>query len=145
MVRTALRIGIAVTVTAVCLYFALRGVDWSEIRVVLGRTNYGWVAVMAGMSVLAVYLRALRWGVLLEPVARVGMRPLFSATAVGFLANILLPLRAGEVIRPVLLGRETGVRTQRREGTRYDRERGMVINFARRLVKDGIHCVVNAL
>jgi uncharacterized protein (TIRG00374 family) len=111
VVRTTLRVLAGIVVTVACLYFALRGSHWAEIRAVLGRTHYGWVLVMMGVSVLAVYLRALRWRILLEPVGRVTVRPLFSATAIGFMANMLLPLRAGEVIRPVLLGRQTTVST----------------------------------
>ena len=106
-----LRIAVAFAVTGGCLYLALRGAEWAEILAVLGRTHYGWVAVMAVISVVVLYIRALRWRVLLQPVGRVAVRPLFSATAVGFMANMLLPLRAGEVIRPVLVGRQTTIST----------------------------------
>jgi hypothetical protein len=102
---------VAALVTAGCLYFALRDTDWAEVRRVLAGTHLGWVAVMMAVSVVTVYIRALRWRVLLSGVARVPVRPLFSATAVGFMANMLLPLRAGEIIRPVLLGRQTKVST----------------------------------
>ena len=107
--NTVLRVAIALAVTGGCLYFALRDAHWEEIRAVLGRTHYGWVALMAVISVLSVYLRALRWRVLLAPAGRIAVAPLFAATSVGFMANMLLPLRAGEVIRPVMAGRRTGV------------------------------------
>ncbi len=106
-----LRIGAALAVTVACLSFALRGAEWSEIRTVLGRTHYGWVAVMMAVSVVTVYVRALRWRLLLRSVTTAAVRPFFSATAVGFMANMLLPLRAGEIIRPVLLGRQTSIAT----------------------------------
>ncbi len=109
--RTALRMLVALAVTAGCLYFALRDAQWDEILTVLGRTHYGWVALMAIVSVVSVYLRALRWRVLLAPAGDVAVGPLFSATSVGFMANMLLPLRAGEVIRPVMVGRRTTVPT----------------------------------
>ena len=57
------------------------------------------------MAVLSLLLRALRWGVLVRPLAEVKRRSLVSATAIGFAANMLLPLRAGEVVRPWLLAR----------------------------------------
>ena len=108
---TALRLLAAALVTAGCLYFALRGTEWAEVRHVLAGTHLGWVVVMMAVSVLTVYMRALRWRVLLSGVQRIPVRPLFSATAVGFMANMLLPLRAGEIIRPVLLGRQANVAT----------------------------------
>ena len=108
---TGLRLAAALLVTVACLYFALRGAEWGEIWTVLERTRYGWVLAMALVSVAAVYVRALRWRVLLRTLAPPAVRPFFSATAVGFMANMLLPLRAGEIIRPVLLGRQTRITT----------------------------------
>ncbi len=109
--RTGLRILAAVGVTLGCLYFALRGADWGEIRIVLARTRLEWVVAMMVVSVGTIWIRALRWRVLLRSVAPPALRPFFSATAVGFMANMLLPLRAGEIIRPVLLGRQTRIPT----------------------------------
>jgi len=110
-VGTALRLLAAALVSVGCLYFALRGTEWAEVRHVLAGTHLGWVAMMAPVSIITVYVRALRWRVLLSGVERLPVRPLFTATAVGFMANMLLPLRAGEIIRPVLLGRQTKVST----------------------------------
>ncbi len=108
---TAVRLLAAALVTVGCLYFALRGTEWAEVQQVLAGTHVGWVAMIMAVSVVTVYVRALRWRVLLSGVARVPLRSLFTATAVGFMANMLLPLRAGEIVRPVLLGRQTGVPT----------------------------------
>jgi uncharacterized protein (TIRG00374 family) len=58
------------------------------------------------MSIVSLYFRALRWGVLVKPLARVRRESVFSATAIGFAANMLLPLRAGEVLRPWWLARK---------------------------------------
>jgi hypothetical protein len=52
------------------------------------------------------YIRAQRWRVLLRPVGTPFLRALVDATNIGFMANVLLPLRIGEIIRPVLLSRK---------------------------------------
>lgn len=52
-------------------------------------------------------IRAARWQLLLAPIAPVSTRRVFAASFVGFLAILLLPLRAGEVVRPVMI-REQG-------------------------------------
>jgi uncharacterized protein (TIRG00374 family) len=52
-------------------------------------------------------LRAARWQLLLAPIAKVSLRRVFAASFVGFLAILVLPLRAGEVVRPVMV-REPG-------------------------------------
>jgi glycosyltransferase 2 family protein len=66
------------------------------------------LAILAA-SVFTVYIRAQRWRVLLQHVRPVPMYPLVSATAIGFGAGTVLPLRLGELIRPALLGRRTGI------------------------------------
>lgn len=57
----------------------------------------------------AIALRAVRWRILLRPLGTVGFRPAFSATAIGFGATAVLPLRIGEIVRPALLARATGL------------------------------------
>lgn len=67
-----------------------------------------WTAAVyfAGWSLVHV-LRAARWQLLLAPIAKISLRRVFAASFVGFLAILVLPLRAGEVVRPVMV-RERG-------------------------------------
>ncbi len=68
--------------------------------------------LLVGLSVpsyvAVVQLRAMRWRHLTDPIQPIALRPLFRATAIGFMANNIFPLRVGEVIRPWYLGREVG-------------------------------------
>jgi uncharacterized protein (TIRG00374 family) len=63
-------------------------------------------AYVAGWSLVHV-LRAARWQLVLSPIAQIGTRRVLAASFVGFLAILLLPLRAGEVVRPLMI-REPG-------------------------------------
>jgi len=56
-----------------------------------------------------VWVRALRWRHLTDPIRPIGNAPLWRATAVGFMANNLFPLRVGEVARCWYLAREVEV------------------------------------
>ena len=99
-----LRIVISVALSAVFLWLAVRGVHWSEAAAALRGANYLWVVLMLPVTV---------WTLIIPPSAgacscrasachRCAAR---SATNIGFMANMILPLRIGEVIRPVLLSR----------------------------------------
>jgi len=101
-----LTIGIAVSLA--CLWFATRGTDWAAVGRVLAGASIPWTAAALASGVLAIFLRAQRWRVLLRPVATVPLAASFSATAIGFAATAVLPLRLGEVIRPALLARRVG-------------------------------------
>jgi hypothetical protein len=48
-------------------------------------------------------LRAARWKWLLDPICPVPMRRILGVSFVGFAAIMLLPLRTGEAVRPVLI------------------------------------------
>ncbi len=69
-----------------------------------------WIVAVTLASLATVYIRAQRWRVLLRPVGDVPLYPALSATAIGFGASAVLPFRAGEFLRPALLGRRVGVR-----------------------------------
>lgn len=107
MRRRGLRIAVSVAISALFLAFAVRGVDWGEALAALGAANYVWVVLMLPVTVWSLFIRAQRWRVFLRAVGVPPLRPLVAATNIGFLANMVLPLRIGEVVRPVLLSRRT--------------------------------------
>lgn len=100
------RIALSFALSGVFLWIAVRGVSWQETAAALAAARIAYLAPIFLAAVLSLYLRALRWGVLLGPLAQVGRQSLLSATAMGFAANMLLPLRAGEVLRPLFLARK---------------------------------------
>ncbi|MSP90391.1 MAG: flippase-like domain-containing protein [Myxococcales bacterium] len=55
------------------------------------------------------WLRVLRWRPLLQPYEDVRVSVLNRVGAVGFMAVFLLPLRLGELARPLMLARSTGI------------------------------------
>jgi hypothetical protein len=105
----ALRIGISVAISALFLALAVRRVEWRESLAALQRANYLYLVPLMGAGIWTLYIRAQRWRVFLKPIGVPPIRPLFHATNIGFMANMLLPLRAGEVIRPVLASRQVGL------------------------------------
>jgi len=108
-VSRGLRIFLSVAISAVFLGFAVRGVDWSEALAAVAGANYLWVVLMLPVTVWSLLIRAQRWRVFLQGVGVPPLRPLVSATNIGFLSNMVLPLRIGEVVRPVLLSRRASL------------------------------------
>lgn len=99
---------LGLAVTAGSLWYAFRGVDAGEVTRHVLRANWPLlIAVSVPAQIVAVYVRALRWRHLTDPIAPIDTGALFRATAVGFMANNLFPLRIGEVLRAWYLGRET--------------------------------------
>ena len=109
---------LGVGVTLLFLWLALRDVDFGEVARVIRRAN--WV-LLFGLSIPAygvlIWLRALRWRHLTEPIRPIPTSSLFRAVSVGFMANNVFPLRMGEVVRCWYLARESGASTAALFGT----------------------------
>ena len=95
--------------TGFFVWWVFRDIDFGQVGAAIARAN--WVLLL-GLSVpsyfLVVYLRALRWRHLTDPIQPIDTASLFRAVSIGFMANNIFPLRMGEVIRAWYLGRETG-------------------------------------
>jgi len=108
--KSAWRWLIAIAVTVGLLWWALRGVPWSEFWLHVRAADPVLVVLAVFVANLIFPLRAARWRPILEPVAPdIPYGKLWRATAVGFMANNLMPARAGELLRPYMLSRETTV------------------------------------
>ena len=102
---------IALALTVGLLWWAFKDVHWADFWHHVRDANVLLVILSAAVCTLVFPLRALRWRPILDPVApKLPYGALWRATAIGFMANNILPTgRAGEIIRPWVLSRETGV------------------------------------
>lgn len=92
---------------ALLLFLFLRHVDLKAVGSAISNADRGWLAAALGVSLAGIPLRAWRWTFLIRRVGRVRQWDAISATCIGFAATTLLPARAGEIIRPVVLARKS--------------------------------------
>jgi uncharacterized protein (TIRG00374 family) len=98
------------------MWLVLREVDLAQVSRALANADYGWVAFGA-LTILATYIaRAFRWKSLLSPNPY-PLSTLLAALLCGQAANLLLPLRTGDILRSMLLGRATGSSASRALGS----------------------------
>lgn len=110
--RTALVWAIAVAVTVLFGWLAIRGVDLGEVRRSLRESEPLWLGASLAVLALAIFVRAVRWRALFEPATRPRLGPVSAATLVGLAVNSVLPLRAGEAARVIALGRSGSSRSE---------------------------------
>ncbi|MDD5562233.1 MAG: lysylphosphatidylglycerol synthase transmembrane domain-containing protein [Thermoanaerobaculaceae bacterium] len=103
--KIAASIALAVVLFGVFLWTAPLG----QVGQALTKVKVGWLAASLTVALLTYALRALRWGLILRPVGRAGTANLLGCTAAGFATSTVLPLRAGEIVRPLLLSARTGM------------------------------------
>jgi glycosyltransferase 2 family protein len=105
------RAWLGIAISGVFLFLAFRGQDLGDIRYALGQANLWWLVPGLVMYFIGVWLRAIRWSVLLRPIALAAdSRSLFPTVVIGYMANNVLPLRAGELVRSYLIGKQYSVR-----------------------------------
>jgi hypothetical protein len=99
----------ALLLAGVLLYYSLRGIQWHAVWLVLARANVRFLIVAICVSTTALFLRALRWRVLLRAAAPVSVSDAFWATSAGYFGNNFLPARAGEVVRSLMISSRWGI------------------------------------
>ncbi|MBC8089079.1 MAG: flippase-like domain-containing protein [Phycisphaerae bacterium] len=101
------RAALGIALSALLLWLTLRGVEFRDVWQVLRSSNLALFVLGTAVATCMFPLRAIRWQPILEPVAgRIPFAPLWRATAIGMMANNVLPLRAGEVARALALTRQ---------------------------------------
>ena len=97
-------------ISGLALWLTLRGKNLGAIWKAVASADYVWLIPYVGILALIHLARTLRWGILLEPVAKVPFSRLNAVSAVGFMALVLLPFRIGEFARPYLIAERPRIR-----------------------------------
>jgi uncharacterized protein (TIRG00374 family) len=100
---------VGLVLSAGFLYWALWGLDLSEIWEPLKSARYWWLLPGVGVYFIGVWIRSWRWHYLLRPVKSIKTRTIFPIVAIGYMGNNIYPARAGEVLRAVVLKRKEAV------------------------------------
>jgi uncharacterized protein (TIRG00374 family) len=105
------RVWFGVAVTVACLWYVGRDVPLADVEAAFGRADV-WLllALSVPAHILGIYVRALRWRHLTNPIAPMSRSLLYRAQSIGFVVNNLVPLRLGELVRAWYLSRESGTR-----------------------------------
>ncbi len=111
--RTLLRRGLEIGLSVVCLFLALRAVNPAELAQALRRADPWWVLAFVGIMLVVLLLKAWRWQLLFLPEYHPPFGSLFSILAFSYMLSNVLPGRAGELARVVLLPAEQPVSAAR--------------------------------
>ncbi len=101
-----LRIVAGAAVSVALVVWLLRSVDLPELGRQLAATQWWWVVPAAVVGPLGIWGRARRWRYLFPP--RSEPPGLVAANMIGYMANNILPLRAGELVRVYVVARRWG-------------------------------------
>jgi len=98
-------LGISAVFVALAVGKVPLGETWRSMR----EANYAYVIPSGAAVIASLFVRALRWRLLLGPMKVIPVSSLFSATMIGAMGNNVLPARLGEVVRADAIGRKENV------------------------------------
>ena len=98
------RFGVGLAVSLAFLLLLFYRVDLGEVGEQLRGANYLYLVPAVVLYFVAVFFRTLRWRYLLDPMRSFAMSRLYPVVVVGYMANNLMPVRLGELVRAYHLG-----------------------------------------
>ena len=100
-------IGSTISILLLALFFVT--VDVSRMVDALADANYLFLIPGIAMYLVSVLFRTIRWQVLLRHMRPVSVWRLYPVVVVGYMANNLLPMRLGELVRSYYVGEREGI------------------------------------
>ncbi|HWR16111.1 MAG TPA: lysylphosphatidylglycerol synthase transmembrane domain-containing protein [Terriglobales bacterium] len=102
------KVWLTYVIAALALYWVFHDVHWGALVDQFKQLSWGWVSVIVFWDVLSFYVQGIRWQILLQPLGKLSYWRTTQAIYVGLLTSEILPLRAGEIIRGILVARWLG-------------------------------------
>jgi uncharacterized protein (TIRG00374 family) len=97
-------IWIGTSISLVLLIYLFARVDYGHLWLSLASADVSLLLIASVLVVGTLVMRAWRWQYLLKPLKSVRFSNSMAATAIGLMANMILPVRLGEIVRAVILG-----------------------------------------
>lgn len=103
MAKRIISFFIGLCISGICLFLAFKNVPFNDLIQSFSRINYLYISLSITLVMLSFVLRAIRWKILMSN--KVDFYSCFHIMMTGFMLNCIMPARAGEIARPVLIDR----------------------------------------
>ena len=103
------RVWIAVAISVLFLVWFFAQFDVRDMWENLGKADYKLLIPAVCAYFVAVLFRSIRWQYLMAPVKKLSVWRLYPVVVVGYMANNILPIRLGELVRSYYLGERESV------------------------------------
>lgn len=97
---------LGILISIVFLVLAFNQLRPAEVLAYIGQANPLWLLVSLPVFIASVIVIAYRWGFLLRALRPLPLHYLFEIVNIGYMGNNVYPLRAGEILRILLLQRD---------------------------------------
>lgn len=114
-------------VAVVLVYFCFRSIDWTQFMLALEHCKWEWVLLSIGLGILSLFIRGLRWRMLLVPMdPQTSILTCFNAYNICSAVNLFLP-RVGEVVRLAYVVKNSSKDTEGKRILSADKALGSIV------------------
>lgn len=110
MNKKAINIILSIILGLVFLILWIRIINWQEFINYLINFDLKIVLFFSFFYILAYFLRSIRWKIILNPIYKMTIIESFGIFMTGLVVNFLIPIRAGEVAKSIILKNKHGIR-----------------------------------
>lgn len=103
--KFAFRLVASLAISGVLIFFSLRNVDLRAVGVAIANADPRPLALYVTALIAVHFVKTIRWWLLIRPLGYVSFRRVNAASAVGLMLLTLMPLRLGELARPLIVSR----------------------------------------
>ncbi len=104
-----IKIIIGLVVSIAFLYFTFKDIELNKLATEFINIDLFFVLPAIVLTFIGMYLRSVRWQIMLSPLKKTLQKDLLPMTLVGFMAIITFPIRSGEIVRPYLLSKKYNI------------------------------------
>jgi uncharacterized membrane protein YbhN (UPF0104 family) len=102
-------LGLVLTVVVFAVLF--RYLSTEDLVAAVRRIDPAWVLPLLALVALGELTRALKWRLILAPIHRVEVVRLYGAIMIGYLSNLVIPLRVSPLVRAYMIRVKEGIPT----------------------------------
>ena len=106
-----IKLFISIVVSVIGLHYSFDNVDLNELLFYLSSSNFTLILLGMILLILSVFIRAIRWKMMIESIESIKINKLFSATMIGYFGNAVFPFRMGELLRAFALSKDAKIET----------------------------------
>jgi glycosyltransferase 2 family protein len=97
---------VGVVISCVFIYFLFKKIDINLLIKQIIKVRYSTLFLLLIIFLFSVLLKSYRWSLLINQKSKISFKNIFLSNNIGYLANTILPAKAGELIKVQILGRE---------------------------------------
>ncbi len=96
-------------ISLIFIVWAVMKMDLNKIVQAIAQADYRWIIIAGLTTFLILFFRGARWRHFIEPIKPITVMSSFSAMCIGFMANMILPARLGEITRAYVIARREDI------------------------------------